>query len=429
MPEFQLKYAGKSGTIKLPDQIAVEVAIPKTLPVEPDAAAVIAKAVTHPIGCPRLRDSVKPGQKVAIIVTDITRKIPDNLIIQSVLRELEAAGVADRDVKVVIATGLHRPNTHDEIVEMLGADIPARLEVINHLSGEPSELVYLGKTKRGLPMVINKHVVEADVRIATGTIEPHKLAGYSGGVKTMSVGVAGKETIAATHNLEVSDDPSCRIGVIEGNIFREFLTEVALTVRLDFIINVIQNGQKEVIRAVAGHPRAAFEEGVKTAREQSEVTVKGPADLVIAVPGYPKDRDAYQASRAMNTVIFGPAPVVGQGGSIIVPAPCQDGFGHQDVYNYLAAVDKPIDLIKKFQKEGYPPGGAPVAYKLAQIMQIAEVYYTDCQIAADTLRKMHLKTTPTIQEAIDEVVQSKKPKTALIMPYALITLPVFATGK
>ncbi len=425
MKTAELEYAGKRGLIRFPDYMQVEIAMPNTLPIVSNEWASVVNAIQNPIGCPRLRDQITTGQKVAIIVTDITRKIPDGFIVKALLDELGSVGVEDEDVKVIIATGLHRPNTKEEIVEMLGSEVPERVQVINHVATDPSQLVALGTTQRGLPVVMNKHVVEADLRIATGIIEPHKLAGYSGGVKTMSVGVAGKETIAGTHNLKVEQDPTTRLGVIQNNLFREYLTEIASFVRLDFIVNVIQNPDGKLVRVVAGHPRTAFEDGVSTARKQCEVGISGPADLVIAVPPYPKSRDVYQASRAMNSVIFGPKPVVNQGGTIVVPAPCQDGFGHQDVYNFLASSPSPKALIERIWNEGMPAGGAPVAFKLANIMQVAEVCYTDCLIDRDTIERMHLKWAATLQDAIDRDIADKNPRHVLIMPYATGTLPVF----
>ena len=146
--------------------------------------------------------------------------------------------------------------------------------------------------------------------------------------------------------------------------------------------------------------------------------------MIIAVPGYPKERDLYQASRAMNTIIYGPEPVVNQGGSLIIPAPCQDGFGHPDVYNFMTEFDTPSDLLKHVKNHGVPAGGSRIAYKLSQILQIAEIYWTDCLIESRILEKIHLKTTGTLQQAIDEVVARKHPGHVLVMPYAITTIPV-----
>ena len=280
MTDVKLFYADKMNTIQLPDDIKLTVLTPEELPVIEDQAVAIVDAIQNPIGCSRIKDFVKPGQKVAIIVTDITRKIPDDLIVASILEELETASVFDSDIKIIIGTGLHRPNTPEEIREMLGERIPSRIKIINHVATDPSQNVDLGFSKRGVPMILNRHVVEADVRIATGGIEPHKLAGYSGGVKTMSVGAAGKDSISVTHGAKTTEHPSCRLGVIEGNIFRDFLNEVASVIGLDFIANVIQNGKKELVGVVAGDAQLAFIQGVKIARKQcvTKISEKGRYD-------------------------------------------------------------------------------------------------------------------------------------------------------
>jgi nickel-dependent lactate racemase len=266
--------------------------------------------------------------------------------------------------------------------------------------------------------------MDADVRIATGVIEPHKLAGYSGGVKTMSVGIAGFATIAHTHAREMNEHPSTRLGVIEGNIFREFLNEVAMTAGLDFIVNVVQAPSGKLVSAVAGHPIAAFEKGVETARRQAVVEITRPADLVLAIPGYPKEQNLYQASRAMNTVIFGPAPVLNRGGDLIVPAVCDDGFGDDGIYDALSLVSSHKELLTNFRRDGFPPGGAPVAYKLAKIMEFGSIWFTDCKIPAEKLRRIHCETAPCAQDAIDQIGRRKQVKSVLILPHATTTIPV-----
>jgi nickel-dependent lactate racemase len=420
---FEYTCRRRQNRFQLDDRLAVEVAVPRVLPTLDDPRRAIAEAVADPIASPKLRDIATRGKKVAIIVTDITRKLPGDLMLAAILDELALGGVPDRDVKILIATGLHRPNTPGEIIRMLGPEAPARFQVINHVATDPAAIVDLGLTASGIPMTLNRVAMEADVRIVTGCIEPHKLAGFSGGVKCMSVGVAGFKTIAHTHAREMNEHPTTRLGVIEGNIFREFLNEVAMTAGLDFIVNVVQDPGGRLVRAVAGHPVKAFEAGVETARAQAVVEIERSADLVIAVPGYPKEQNLYQASRAMNTVIFGPEPVLNRGGDIIVPAACDDGFGDQGIYDALSAVRSPKDLLARFRRDGFPPGGAPVAYKLAKIMEFGDIWFTDCQIPAATLEAVHCRSAATVQDAIDRIIAAKSPRSVLVMPHATTTIP------
>jgi nickel-dependent lactate racemase len=214
-----------------------------------------------------------------------------------------------------------------------------------------------------------------------------------------------------------------RLGVIEGNTFRDFLTEAAMAIGLDFIVNVVQTGNKELVRVVAGHPVAAFLEGVKTARAMYEVEIDHQADIVIAGVGYPKNRDLYQATRAANTSIFGPRPVVKKGGVIIIPASCEDGFGHPGYVHWMAASGGPDDIIEHAAKEGFAPGDQK-ALILAWILKQARVVVTDCEIPAGELKKVYLEAMPTLQEAMNREIAGRTGVRVIIIPDALLTLPI-----
>ncbi|PRR75013.1 nickel-dependent lactate racemase [Neomoorella humiferrea] len=405
----------------IPDGVDVTVVEARKLPVLPDAERAVREAVANPIGSRRLQAMVRPGQKVAIIVTDITRKLPEDVILRVLLEELQVGGIRREDITVVVATGTHRPNTREELVDMFGKDNVSSLNFVNHNAWDKDGLVYLGKSRRGIPLVVNKHVAAADIKISTGVIETHLLAGYSGGVKSVAVGVAGAETIAATHNYQVMAET--RLGVVEGNTFRDFLTEATLAIGLDFIVNVVQTGRKELVRVVAGDPVAAFLEGVKTARSMYEVEIDDQADIVIAGVGYPKNRDLYQATRAANTSVFGPRPVVKKGGVIIIPASCEDGFGHPGYVEWMAASNGPEDIIEHAAKEGFAPGDQK-ALILSWILKQARLVVTDCEIPAGELKKIYLDAVPTLQEAVNRELAGRTGARVIIIPDALLTLPI-----
>lgn len=419
------KYAVPNGKrmieFEIPDGVDVTVVKSKELPIIADKEKAIREAIENPIGSPRLSQIVKPGQKVAIIVTDITRKLPEDIILPVLIDELLAGGVRIEDITAVVATGTHRPNTHEELVDMFGAETVSRIRFVNHNAFDKSTLKDLGRSKRGIPLVVNREVAEADVRISTGVIETHLFAGYSGGVKSVAVGVAGEATIGATHNFEMLSQT--RLGVIEGNAFREFLTEATQAVGLDFIVNVVQTGKKDLVKVVAGHPVEAFREGVKTARAMYEVEIDHDADIVVAGVGYPKNRDLYQATRAGNTSVFGPKPVVRKGGVVIVPASCEDGFGHPGYVDWMASSNGPEDIIEHARTEGFIPGEQK-ALILAWILRHARMVITDCQIPAEELRRIHLETAPTLQDAIDAELARKPGARVTIIPDSLLTLPV-----
>jgi nickel-dependent lactate racemase len=363
---------------------------------------------------------VRPGQTVALVVTDITRRLPEEIIVPILLKELEAGGIAKKNITAVVATGTHRPNTPQELLEKFG-DVVNEILFINHDAYNPDGLVDLGHSPGGIPLIFNRAVAQADVRISTGVIETHLLAGYSGGVKSIAVGVAGEETIGATHNYGMLQ--RTRIGIIEGNEFRKFLTEATQALGLHFIVNVVQTGKKEVVKVVAGDPVSAFHEGVKVARDLYEVEIDHAAEIVISGVSYPKSRDLYQATRSANAVIYGPKPVVRQGGVILIPAPCEDGCGHPGYCEIMRRAEDVDDIIAISREEGFA-AGEQKALILARILKCARIVVTDCTLPVETLKELYLESVPTLQEALDQELRRNPKARVTLIPDGLLTLPI-----
>lgn len=424
MPEISIPYCKKKIVVNIPETISYEFILPKAIAPVEDEMKTIEESIFHPIKSKRLCEMVSPDSKIAIIVTDITRYAHEEKIVPYLLKELKKGGSKNENIKIVIANGAHRPNTTKEIEEIIGKNIAEKIKVINHNSNVAEELLSFGKSPKGIPVIINKEVAEADIRISTGVIEPHIFAGYSGGVKSLAVGVAGIETIAATHNARMLDHPQTRIGVIEGNIFRKFLEEIAMTVGLDFIVNVVQDGEKRLIKVVAGNPIEAHKEGVITARKLYEVKIEHPADIVISVPGYPKDRNLYQATRAANNVFFGPKPIIKKGGTIIIPATCPEGIGNNEFYKRMKVASSIEEILEKGRKDGFPPEEHK-AFTLAKILQRANIFITNTLISKEVLYEINLKWSNTIEEALNLSLNKKDNNFhLLVIPYGIITIPI-----
>ena len=222
MKHYPIPCGKRTITLQIPDGTPVQCVESRKMRPVPDVRRAVEEALNHPIGTPRLRDLVKPRQTVALVVTDITRKLPEEIILPLLLKELEAGGIKKKDITAVVATGTHRPNTLEELREKFG-EVVDEIAFINHDPWNSEGLIHLGISKGGIPLVFNRTVAQADLRISTGVIETHLFAGYSGGVKSIAVGVAGEETIGATHNYQMLQQT--RLGRIEGNEFRRFLTE------------------------------------------------------------------------------------------------------------------------------------------------------------------------------------------------------------
>ncbi len=420
MKQYAIPCGKKTISLEIPDHVPVQwVESRKMRPVS-NVTRAVEEALSRPIGTPRLKELVKPGQTVALVVTDITRQLSEEIILPLLLRELGAGGIKKQDVTAVVATGTHRPNTPEELNGKFG-DVVKEIPFINHDPYQPHNLINLGTSASGIPLVFNRIVAEADVRISTGVIETHLLAGYSGGVKSMAVGVAGEETIAATHNYQMLQQT--RLGIVEGNEFRRFLTEAAQAIGLHFIVNVVQTGKKEVVKVVAGDPVEAFHEGVKTARLLYEVEIDQPGKIVVSGVSYPKSRDLYQATRAANVVVFGPQPLVTRGGTILIPAPCEDGCGHPGYCSIMRRSKDADDVIAISREEGFA-AGEQKALILAWILKQARIVMTDCSLPEDTLKEIHLESSPTLQEALGRELERNPRARVVLIPDGLLTLPI-----
>jgi len=423
---YRVPYGDGELAFRLPPGIRAQVVHPQAAEPVPDLEAAIEAALAEPVGSPPLRDLARPGDHVCIVFTDATRAVPDHLLVAALLRELEVAGVRDEDIILICGVGMHRPSTPQEKVQKLGADVVAHYRVVDHTPSDPSLLTDLG-TWDGIPLLVNRLATEVDLLIATGVVEPHQYAGYSGGRKTVAIGAGGEATIAATHGPAMLDHPGTRLGRIEDNPFHQVITESARRAGLRFILNVAQDGAHRTVALRAGQPQAAFAELVTIARRVYEVPVSRPYDVVVAGVDPPKDVNLYQASRAASYLWFAPRPVVRPGGVIILPARCPEGVGQGvgegHFYQLLSSVDDPSSLIAHLQEQGYPPGGQR-AYMMAQVLAGCQVIVVGAEDPA-LIRRCHMTSAATMEQAF-ALAQARigQELEALIVPHALLTLPV-----
>ncbi|MBN2550754.1 MAG: nickel-dependent lactate racemase, partial [Anaerolineales bacterium] len=286
---YRVPYSQSSLEFTLPQAMRARVVVSR--PAEPvrDAQGAIQEALARPTGSPRLRELAGPGKRACIAFTDITRACPDHLLVPALIAELESAGVQEQDITLLCATGMHRPSTPAEKIIKLGASVAARYRVIDNEPQNPAALVDLGITPGGVPVQVHRAAIETDLLIATGIVEPHQYAGYSGGGKTAAVGAAGEALIAYTHGPAFVDHPNVRLGRIEDNPFRAAVNEAARRAGLRFILNVVLDEQQRILRVAAGDPEQAFQELVAFARSVYEVPIPRQVDIAIGGVGYPKD--------------------------------------------------------------------------------------------------------------------------------------------
>ena len=397
-----------SGTIEvtLPD-CSVETAVPaggESI----DVRSAAERTVADPHG-PPLADAVDASDDVAIVVTDVTRATPDDVLLDGLVDCLRDCGVGREQVTVVLGLGLHRPMTDDEIQSEFdeNADL-----VENH---DPQSVVTVGQVD-GVDIEINRTVAAADTVLATGMVEPHQYAGFSGGAKTVVIGAGGESQIGYTHGPDLLSQDGTRIGRIADNPFRDFLDRAGDLAGPDFCINVT-HGPQGFLGVEAGRPRAVVRALASTAREALAVDVDGGYDAVIAGIGAPKDANLYQASRAATYVALGDHNPLHEGGRIVVPAVLPegagDGTGEQRFKRWLeSAVD--ADSLFETMRDGYEPG-AQRAFVLARVLRSYDVWITNSQhpqLVADCL--MHAADSP--ENAIDSGSR------VLVVPDAINTL-------
>jgi nickel-dependent lactate racemase len=320
-------------------------------------------ALAAPIGSPRLRELVGPGQKVAIITSDISRPCPTHKLLPAVMDELSAAGIADGDVLVVFGLGTHREQTQQEREALAGSEMAARLRLID---SDPNDTVRVGVTSRGTPIEIFRPVYESDIRIVLGNVEPHYFAGFSGGVKAIVPGVCSAATIRANHAWMVN--PLARAGALDDNPVRQDLEEGAALVGVHFMLNVILDGDKNIIAAAAGHPIAAHRWACQIVSALSLSPVDELADIVlVGAGGYPKDINLYQAQKALDNA----AAAVRPGGVIVWAAECPEGLGNATFEKWMVG-SHPDQILEQIQKE-FVLGGHKAA-AIARVQKRAAIF-------------------------------------------------------
>jgi nickel-dependent lactate racemase len=429
--KYKIPYSKSHLEFELPSTMRAHLVESRHAPSLEEPHNAIRAALAHPLGTAPLRELAKPGERVCIVFTDITRASPDHLLVPALLSELAVAGVRDKDITLLCGTGMHRPSTESEKFQKLGIDIVNRYRVLDNEPQNPQALVGLGFTAAGVPVQMHRAALEADLLIATGIVEPHQYAGYSGGRKTVAIGAAGESLIAHTHGPAFVDHPDTRLGRIQGNPFHEAVTEVALRAGLRFILNVVLDDEKRLLRVAAGDPQRAFQDLVDYARAVYEVPIPHPYDIAIGGVGYPKDVNLYQASRAPSYLHFAPTPVVLPGGFYIIPARCQegagDGVGEQ---RFLAAMREAPDvqfILNEARRNGYPPGQQR-AFVLAKVLEHTQIVMVGSE-CPELVTACKMIPATTMQEALELAGKALgKACQVLIVPHALLTLPIITPG-
>lgn len=429
MKTYEFSYGKGMQTVDLPEEHIIYDLHGKEVSVEADIAAAALKALRDPIDSKPLADIVRPGDKIAIVVSDETRLCYTDQFLPVIIAELNANGIPDSDIDIVIATGTHRAQTLEEDILVLGEEMVKRFRIHQHDCRDKENLVYKGTTSRGNKVYINKIVANADKIIATGAVTLHPMAGFGGGRKAIVPGVAGLETINHNHVLALAEKPGdgCNPNVttakLEGNPFHEDLTECVEFVNPDFLVDIVLTSDGGLYEVVAGNWKTAFYKGCKDLLEISGIPITELADVVIASGGgYPKDINLYQGTKTHMNVEMAVKP----GGIAIIMLECPDIKEPVVFTDWL--IKSNLRKTEQEVRDNFYMA-AFVAYKSRCIIEAHTVYLVTRKENFDFVRQTGQIPVETVAEAWKlaqekMAAEGKKDYTITLMGHAPVTLPV-----
>ena len=406
------------GKASIPVCVAGDLLLPRQAPAIANEMGAVFDALENPIGTAPLRQIANPGERVAIIVNDITRLTRTDLILPPVVHTLNAAGIPDRDIFIVFALGIHRPHTDQERELIVGHEIYSRIRCFDHISTDDAGLVEIGTTSFGNRVEINREVWEADRIILTGEIIYHLIAGYSGGRKSLVPGVAGFRTTTFNHRMIF--DPDCRAGKLDGNPAHEDLLDACRMADPDFIVNVVLSPAGRLIRVVAGHYDLAHREGCRTVDRMLRAEIDEPYDVVVAsAGGFPLDIDLRQAHKGLENACHALRP----GGSVVFYAECSNGAGIRSFEDYIRRYRDDHEMREALERE-FVVGGHK-AYWVARLGRLYRVYLVS-ELDPEFVRRCHFEpVSPAEHQAVLQKLLEEAGPTArvAVLPYSGFTLP------
>lgn len=400
-------------TVEIEEKHLLGILEPNPTPYGLTGEAAVLDALEHPIDSPRLSQIVRPGEKVTIVTSDITRPMPTAKVMPALLDEIYRGGVHPKDITLVFALGSHRRQSEEEKRHLAGE---LAWKEITCVDSNRDDCVHIGMTSRKTPVDIDRRVAEADRRICLGNIEYHYFAGYSGGAKAIMPGVSTRTAIQLNHRRMVQ--PEACAGQLKGNPVREDIEEAAAMVGVDFIMNVVLNPKKEILRAVAGDVIAAHRAGCRFLDALYRKQIPGLADIVIVSQGgAPKDLNLYQMQKALDNAKY----AVKEGGVIILVGSCREGMGESVFEEWMMTSPSPEFMIERIRRE-FQLGGHKAA-AIALVLQRAEIYLVS-ELNPEFVRSIFMEPFYTVEAAYSAA--RKKcgcDATVLAMPYGGSTLP------
>ncbi|MBF4695020.1 nickel-dependent lactate racemase [Fusibacter sp. Q10-2] len=412
--QFEFKFSKETVSFEIPEKNFYKELKPNKVEIGLTEQDEVKRSLKEPIASPRLKEIVKPGEKIFIITSDITRPMPSYKVLPCVLDEMKEAGVKEEDITVVLALGSHRSHTEAEKKTLVGEAVyNSKIKIID---SDMAQCINLGTCKNGTPVDIFEPVAKADRIICLGNVEYHYFAGYSGGAKALMPGVSSHAAIQANHSNMVK--PEARTGNLETNPVRQDIDQITEFIKIDFIVNVVLNAKKEIIKAVSGHWKEAHREGCRFLDTMYGIEIEAPADIVVVTPGgFPKDINLYQSQKSLDNSKH----AVKEGGVIVMLASAKEGFGEKTFEDWMRN-KSPMEMIEEI-KCNFKLGGHKAA-AIASVIQKSDIYFVS-DLDDELVRSINFIPFKTAQEAIDKALEKQGENAKiLLMPAGGSTLPI-----
>jgi len=414
-----LPYDKKQIPVEINDQNFVGSLVSKVESYRPGMSPpeLVEASLDHPIGSPKLEELVKGKKNIVIISSDHTRPVPSKIITPILLRRIRSVQ-QDASIKILVATGFHRPSTRQELIDKYGQEIVDREQIVMHVSTDDSAMKKVGTLPSGGECIVNKTAADADLVISQGFIEPHLFAGYSGGRKSVLPGISSYKTIMANHCAEFINSPKARPGYLEGNPIHKDMVYAAHAAGLKFIVNVVLDGDRNVIASFAGGLEPAHEKGCEFI-ESLALAKKIPTDItVVSNGGYPFDQNIYQAVKGLVTA----EATNSDGGVIVMVAGLSDGAGGEGFYHNLAdckSAKEYLDRVSEVDRR-HTVADQWESQVLARILSNHHVIMVSDLVKPELVTGMHMEHAKTFDEALNRAYQLKgKDSKVTVIPYGL----------
>lgn len=417
MAVISLPYGKTSINLEIQDDLHPDIILPPKSPPAGDTRETVVSSISHPVGDFSWERSKCDG-KVAIAINDKTRPVPNQIMIPPLLEKLFSLGIIPTQITFFIATGTHTPMRSEEFPLLLPADIISHYKIVSHDCDDADNLIFLGTTAKNTPVWINSAFYQADLKILVGNIEPHHFMGYSGGAKTASIGLTGRQTI--NHNHAMLVEPEATFGVYCDNPTRQDVEEIGDLIRIDAVLNVVMNSSRQIVHALFGSPRDVMLAGIPLSQAICQTKIEHAGyDLVLASPGgYPKDINLYQSQKALSHA----ASITRDEGCVILVAQCIEGVGSKSYEAFMDGISSIEDVFRKTKETGFKVGPHK-ALQFAREQQRIRIIVVS-EIDEDRLRRLLLEPAENIATAFMKAAASLpvSPRVA-IMPKATNTIP------